>query len=484
MTTQIDLGREISRRLTEVLAFSTVVVAIVGMFLSSPRFSGPDENAHQATAWYVASNGLPPRSESVSEVPAIIPTQVCFAFSPEADTGCIGPRDSQGTNTVRIFNYPPVYYWAVALGQQGASVVSGIWIDIGGRLGSIAVNVAVLTLVALLAARRTESWGTYLLLVSTPMAVFLWAVVNPSGWEISTGLLFAYLFAQAWWGQLDKDRHQRTGRLHVIYLIVASIVFALSRHDAIVWLSLLVVSIMFMGPGPATIRSRVAVLTAPLAGLAAGLLWQLGFPAQHPAANPFPVERPGFSDYVGWLAQIDNAMADRVRQMVGVLGWLDTPIPQWLMFLLLASWAMLIGILYARSSMKVTVLAIGFLGAAVFPAAIELVRWNDWPYWYQGRITLPFAIPFLFLVLVRFGDRARRPAIAVSLLSALALAFMIWQNLIRNSFGVRGYLPQRWTGPVLDNPMYWGSLICIVLLIALTGVRLALMRRECLIGGL
>ena len=459
----------------ETLALITVVIAILGMFFSSPRFAGPDENAHQATAWYIGSNGLPPRAETPSSVPAIIPSMPCFAFSPEADTGCVGPRVAEGASEVRVLNYPPVYYWVVAAGQRIVDGVSSAWLDMGGRGASALLNIAALVLLALLLRRDTTHWGTYVLLVTTPMAAFLWAVVNPSGWEITTALIFAYLFGTAWWRGSDPT----TGALRPATLIglgVASLLFGLSRHDAFVWMSLLIVGAALMGDLHAPLRDRARLLLVSALGIGASVVWNLVYKAEHVLWNEFPVADPGFSDYVGWLGQIDNAMSDRIRQMLGVLGWLDTPIPQWLMFALLAGWALLLGAMFARGRLPAYVVVFGFAVSIFLPMVIEVIRWNDWPYWYQGRITLPFTLGFLLLILIRYGRSVGRPAQAMSIVMSLALAFMVWQNLMRNAFGIRGYLPQRWSAPTLDTPMYVAAWLCIAAIIILAVARIWLLR--------
>ena len=447
------------------------------MFLSSPRFAGPDENHHQGTAWYLGENVIPPKSEMFGDVPGIITDRPCFAFTPEADTGCIPPRSAEGTSPVRILNYPPVYYWVVAIGQRTVDAVDSAWLDMGGRTASLLLNLGGLALLALLLKGATRTWGTYVLLISTPMAAFLWGVVNPSGWEITTGLVFAYLFGAAWWQGL-AGRDGASPRKHLAAVGVASLLFGLSRHDAFVWMTLLILAVMIMGRADSSVGERVRILSASAVGLAAGLTWNRFFPAQHVIANEAPVADPGFIEYVSWLGQIDNALADRIRQMLGVLGWLDIPIPQWLMFIVLAGWAMLLGVLFTRSLMPARALVYGFAISIFLPMVIEVIRWNDWPYWYQGRITLPFTLAFLLLVLVRFGHNVMRPAQAMSIIMGLALTFMVWQNLMRHAFGIRGYLPQRWSSPTVDSPMYWASWACIGALIVISGIRVWLLRQD------
>lgn len=378
---------------------------------------------------------------------------------------------------MRILNYPPVYYWVVAVGQRTVAAIDAASLDLGGRTASLLLNLGGLTLLALLLRKTTRTWGTYVLLISTPMAAFLWSVVNPSGWEITTGLVFAYVFGTTWWQSLG-GQYGGSPNKHLAAIVVASLLFGLSRHDAFAWMTLLIIAVMIMGRTHSSVAERLRTISAAAVGLAAGFAWNRFFPAQHVIANEAPVADPGFFDYVGWLGQIDNAMGDRVRQMLGVLGWLDIPMPQWLMFTVLAGWAMLLGVLFTRGRMPVRVLVYGFSISVFLPMVVEVIRWNDWPYWYQGRITLPFTLAFLLLVLMRYGRNVTRPAQAMSIVMGLALAFMVWQNLMRHAFGIRGYLPQRWSSPTLDSPMYWASWACIAALIVISAVRIWILRRD------
>jgi len=462
--------RSARERLGEWFAAISILLAVVGMAISSPPLVGPDEGAHQATASYLTVNVWPPESETREYVSGMLVYGDCaLGFNPTQDASCVPGRDSVVPVKERILNYPPPYYWVVGLGQKFAPGADS-WMDVGGRLASLLLNLAGLSLLAVLLRRHVRSWGTYLLAISTPMAAFLWAVVNPNGWEITAGLIFAYVFAQAWWRDSRDDSGSRVWVWSAL-VALAAVAFALSRHDALVWLSLLVVAIIAMGRGAASRVGRLALLVAAGVGVIAGLLWQITHAAQHTDNNPDRVAEPQWIDYLHWLGQIDEVLPDRLRQMVGVLGWLDTPAPQWLVLLLLLSWGAVLGFLFARTRIPVAALGVGFFGIVLVPGLLEVLRWNDWPYWYQGRITLSFAIPFLFLLLLRFGDRGRRAVIALSSVNALALAAMLWLNLSRYSFGIADYLPERWSDPAVGGVAFWSGVLCIVLILGLNAMR-------------
>lgn len=434
---------------TELLAFLTVIAAIIGMFVSTPRMASPDEPAHQSTAWYVTNNGMPPAEEIYAPVPGNVSDSICYAFDSGNDASCLGSRQVLPAVEGRIFNYPPVYYWTVGFGQWVATSVGEQWMDLGGRVGSFALNLLGLTALALLSRRQSRIWGSSLLLVSTPMAVFLWAVVNSSGWQITTGLLFAYVFAQTWWGS-HPDLDMRDRRWLTLTAVAAtSLLFALSRPDSLIWLLLLALAVMLMGKGAHSFKLRAQALAAAGLGVLAGVLWQLAYPSQHPIENPNPLADPATTDYLRWFQKSLDLLPDRLHQSVGILGWLDTPTPRWLFIATLIAWAAFLGYLYARNRIQTPVVLLGIVGVFILPSILETLRWNDYPQWWQGRYTLTFLIPFLFLILTRYASVIPRAVERFSLLATAALAVMVWQNGVRYAFGVRDYWPMDWTDPAI-----------------------------------
>jgi len=460
-------------RVSEWLAAIIVVLGIVGMAFASPPLVGPDEAAHQATASYLTVHFLPPKSEIEDYEPGILHVPVCMAFDSTQDASCSESRFGQTPGKTRIFNYPPLYYWVVGLGQKAAPGAD-TWLDVGGRVASLLLNVAGLTLLALLARRRYRSWGTYLLLVTTPMAAFLWAVVNPNGWEVTTGLLFAFFVSQVWWGPPTASDQVAPRWFMLTALGVSSFLFGWSRHEAVVWLVLLLVSVVAMGRSKAPRSHQGWFLVIAMIGVIPGLAWQVTHPAQHVDHNPDRVLSPTLLDHVHWLNQIDAVLPDRVRQMVGVVGSLDTPVPQWMVIVLIAGWAALGGILYARKSIPAIVLVMGFLGTVVVPSVMEMLRWNDWPYWYQGRITLSFTVPFLFVFLLRYAHRGRRAAVVLSIVSGGLLTFMVVETFARYAFGIKDYIPLRLSDPAVGVVPLMGSLVAVSAMLLLTLARVVL----------
>jgi hypothetical protein len=464
---------------SEILAALTLLFAVVGMAVSSPPLVGPDEAAHQATAYYTSVYILPPVEETVAYTPGILKHGACTAFNSEQDVSCFIERTPENIlpGKVRVFNYPPPYYWVVGLGQKFAPEAD-TWMDVGGRIASLLLNLSALTLLLVVMSRHIRSWGTYLLAVSTPMAAFLWAVVNANGWEISSGMVFAYFFARAWWNSDEPLGRWSRQWVTLTLTALSSLVFGLSRHDALVWLTLILLAIVLMGKTTLTRSQQAMTAGVGMLGIFAGIIWQFTHPAVHMLNNDKPVANPGAGDYVRWFNEVDEVLPDRLLQMVGNLGWLDTPSPQWMLIILLVSWSAVIGFLFARTKIPASVLIVGFLGTILVPSIMETLRWNDWPYWWQGRITLSFTIPFLFVFLLRYGHHARRPIVLLSMVNAFVLAYMVWQNTMRYAFGVKDYLPMRWTDPALGSPWFALALILVGLMLVFTGIRAWIFARE------
>jgi hypothetical protein len=265
--------------------------------------------------------------------------------------------------------------------------------------------------------------------------------------------------------------------LSIVVALVA-VVFGLSRHDALIWIVLLTATVCFMSSPVRLNRQRLSLLAAAALGVISGLAWQMTHPAIQQLNNPNFNANPTLLDRVHWFMQIDNVLPDHVRQMVGVLGSLDFPVPQILVVSFSLALAATGGLLYARQRISSVVLMIGFLGLFILPWILEWLRWNEWPYWWEGRYALSFAIPFLFIFFLRYGAKGKRAIQALSMLSSLILLFMVWQTFMRYAYGVKDYIPIRWNDPAVGPVPYFGSIIVISLMSSILVIRLVIFFTE------
>jgi hypothetical protein len=458
-----------------------VAIAGLGMFISSPPSAGPDEPAQETTAWYLSGHGLRPGSIEWFSVPVSFSVDPCFKEKADVSASCMPPRSTAEVmvSTSMVLSYAPPYYWVVGIGERLAAALVGIeYAGVGGRLASFILNFGALLLLSLYMRRRNQWWGNFLLLVSTPMAVFMGVVVNPSGWEITCGLVMAAVLSEAVWSRrsLASDDWPKTTTL---ILVIASVALCLTRPLGLVWASGLTVSAIALAPSiHRRLLLRVACAVAP--GIALGMLWALICPVSSPAIQSGAVaSAPPLANYPAWFALSLLYFPLRLEQMFGVLGWLDTAPPMLLFLTTIVAWSTL---LIRLPSIRKAAVLCGVFGIVILPSAIEMSGWASWPVWWQGRYTLPFALGFGLLLLLRSGHLIPRTISIVSGISLLSLGLMIWVNAARYDFGLNVYdLPASLGQQGLSPVRLFLSLAVGALLLLVSGyllVRAWKMRRD------
>jgi len=444
-------------------AWLLVAIAAVGLLASTPTSAGPDEPAHEATAWYL-SGSVEAGPAGWFFVPASLAVAPCFAHQTTATADCM-PPPSAGQALVSISmvtNYQPPYYWVVGAGERLAALVGNEYADIGGRLASIALNMGALLLLSLYMRRRNRWCGTFLLLVSTPMAVFLGMVVNPSGWETTCAIAMAVTLAEAAWSR-GPDQSKGWPRTETLVLVLACIGLSTARPLGFFWAAGLTVSAIVLAPTmQRRTLARVSAAVAP--GILLGALWFITHPSFTSATTPpSPVTIPNLIEsFVVSLLYFPEFL----REMFGVLGWLDTPMPALLLFFNFAAWAVL---LTRLPSIGKAAILCGVLGIVILPSAIEAVSWAALGHWWQGRYTLPFALGFVLLLLLKSGRLVPRIVSIVAGISVLSLGVMVWVNAVRYGFGLDSYgLPASLGTPGI-GPVRLGISAALGLLLVLVG---------------
>ena len=400
------------------------------MFVSTPQGAASDEPAHELTAWYLSANGLPPTSDGMFSVPVSFTYDPCFNNS-TINASCASPRstDMVLVPNSRVLPYPPPYYWVVGAGQRLAASLVGVeYADIGGRLASFILNFGALFLLSLYMRRRSEAWGTILLIVATPMAAFMWSVVNPNGWEITAGVIMAAILAEAVWSRQSRESAALPKSLTAI-LVVASIALSLARPLGFVWAAGLTVSAFAIAPSMNR-RLLVRVVCAVAPGIVLGLLWTLSHHAltAEPGTTPSPTT---VGSLITWFALSLALLPLRLWEMFGVLGYTPAPLPLFVLNLLV--WGALVRRL---PSIRLAAAMCAVLGIVVLPSVIEAAGWALWPSWWQGRYNLPFALGFAVLWLLRSGQLIPRTISVVSGICLASMGLMVWVNAIRYDFGV------------------------------------------------
>jgi hypothetical protein len=421
-----------------VVLAALVVVIVLAWIVAAPRSAGPDEPGHQVRAGGLVRGQLDGEPypefdfQYAYELPGHIgfPDPVCFAFNEFAPASCtndLEPVDGNIPLGTRAADYPVWGHLPAGLGTFAPAA----WSAWAARVADAAIPVALVVAALWVASRRGALGSGATLLAITPMAWFLFAVVNPSGLVVAGGLgLWVASTAQI-----------RAGSDRVVGLLAACswAAMVLPRRDGMVWASLLVAIVVVSGDvdvgeqlrrlgrvgGAIVVASTLATLAwasrsetnaaaalflAPFAPVAAWFVrrgWdRLG--TRRPLVRLF---------YLGGLLLValgaglavmtrrDDGFDRRVLELVigrtggdlteaiGYLGWLDTPVPTTAVFAWLVGLGVLTGAAVAAGRWHVLRVAALVVGAGIFASWVLTMLQNDatGTYW-QGRYYLPLLV--------------------------------------------------------------------------------------------
>ena len=423
-----------------------------------PLMGAPDEPSHAVKAAAVVRGqltGTPdpaydgraaPGQKTLVEVPetfaALDPLPGCFAFSPQTPASCspevTGDPDETAVVGTLAGRYPPVYYaltgWPTLVSAQAPGVY-------GTRVVSALLGTGLLAW-GLVLLVRTPSPRWALLGAAAglpPMTAFLLGAVNPSALEVSAAFC-------AWCALLPlvlaPDPAQR--RTRVLTGAGALALMLGLRASAPVLLALLVLTVAALAPGPVlrdlvrapVVRAAAAVLV--VAG-AAATAWVL-------LAGTLAGPTGRYPEYADPAVAAREAVARTpryLREMVGVLGWLDTPAPA----LTVVAWSLVVGGLLVLALVRGTwrqrlVLLAVVAVVLVLPVAAQLPSAGDAGLIWQGRYLLPFAAGLPLACALVVARRAPRgPGVLGGAAAALLLAghaAALWALLRRHGVGATG----------------------------------------------
>lgn len=414
-----------------------IAVVIGCWILGNPRSSGPDEPSHMVASAALVRGERDGRVDPVRPgytlflVPAMVgsPDPACWSTSVGLDPNVpVTCATSQELTTDEQFvgtsseNYPP---WGFVLPGLASYVPeAGLYAYLARALNALIPLVLVGWSVSNL-ARHRRILGVAALAGLTPIAWFTFGVVNPSAVAIAGGLAL-------WAGLLVPTGHRAT------WLATAGwVALMLPRRDGPIWVLLIVLTCCWLtGRRPAELwrdlalpqRAAVvgAAVLAPVTPLWNGetnlnlvlSLAPLGLVAVDLLARQYrsrtsPDERraivggsvlavvlflgiavtlrPGGFD-TNVVRLVVTATGEHLRQLVGVLGWLSTPVPPSMVFL---QWALLGGlatVAYLECRRAALVGAAALAAAIVTAWVLELGQGANYGRYWHGRYTMPLAV--------------------------------------------------------------------------------------------
>jgi Predicted membrane protein (DUF2142) len=404
--------------------FGCLLALVTAENFGTPRNAGPDEPAHivrgaglvrgellgtQLAEWSAQHGGdvpdaggadiasADPDSDAlrVFDVPRWVrqPSEACFAHNPVIPASCATVVDTEGTGALSTAAHYPI--WAHLLPGVATVVIDGpdaLWL---ARFLHALIPVALIaaTLARLVAGERRAA-ASATLLAMTPMVLFLLAVVNPSGFVVAGAI--------ALW--VAADDAYRTSDASSWLLPAGFAALVLPRDDGLLWaaLTLAVLAVvwrrspMVLWRGAPTVN-RVAVVLVALVGAA----W-----AALSGSDLVPVARPATG--VELVEIIVERTGRHVREAVGVLGWLDTAIPESayaLWFFGAGIVAMIALVTDYRRRVAGAALALALFVVAGW--VLESIQAETAGLFWQGRYALPMLIGFVLVAALTPGADRR-----------------------------------------------------------------------------
>ncbi len=475
------------RALRWTTSLALLFLLIEAWSLATPLMASPDEPAHTIKAAAVARGefyGTPARATKQgpsSEITVRVPENIaglgalpsCYATHPNVPASC-APTPGASTREVNIATtagrYEPLYYGIVGLPSLLFPSNTGIWLmrGVSGLLSALFLASA-LESAAACKKRRLLVWGVAGAM--TPMVLFMAGTINPNGLEASSAICLwtsgiALLAEQS--VVADRRLLARVG--------ISAAVLVQVRGLSPLWLFLIAIALVVLA-GRSQLaelsRDRVARIWAGVLAISCAFTawWLVRYdplallptghgPPKHASASTVIANSIGFSD--GF-----------VREMIGVLGWLDVPVPSVTYYGWIAIIFMLLGLGLFLGRRPYVVVLVGLLVlTVVIPIVFEAANAHSLGYVWQGRYTLPLAagIPLVAAGAVVNGyltDRMhRRVATVIPVVLVIAEFAMFFQALRRYTVGLRGtFLPfgGKWHPPFGTVAI---SVAFIVLLVA------------------
>jgi hypothetical protein len=448
------------------------LLAFLGFFLvtgawavAAPYNAYPDEQDHILRAAGVAAGQVAVEPAAAvrgggafQEVPrSLVRDDKCWLFKPAQDAGCAAEpggdatRERAGSGAGR---YHPIYYavvgWPLDLWPNWTGVLLA-------RLISAALAAALLA-TALVDAVRWSRHGLMLvgvIVASTPMAAHMSGAVNPSGVEIAAGIaLFSAAVPLLYRAEADRSRSL------LWHVGIAGFALATLRAAGPLWLVVSAAVLLLVRPwrkNRELLRWRpfqwlVAVLVATMAGSAA---WTLIFKTTY--MGDFTGGRHWSLGQLIWTEM--QKQRPLIDQMVGVLSWLDTRLPEpvYLIWQFAVAGLVLVGFVRASAVGRWRLALLTAAGFGV-PFALEVRYANQYGFISQGRYLLPMlvGVPILAAFLLQereqVQDQAEEQRLARTLrrlyvlllplhLVALVITMVRWQSGLPASIGFRSLNP-------------------------------------------
>jgi hypothetical protein len=493
------------RRRAWALMFVSAALLGFAFLVASPLMANPDEPAHTVKAasiyqgeWVGAEttvrqsnpeivNGtwatvrVPRAYAQLGEIPA------CFAFHADVTGACSPPVStdvSPATGTTYVGRYPPAYYLAIGWTTLVTSPWRAMWLmralTVVACAALLATAAAALAEQQAAAAERVRWPGAAWLglgLAMTPTVMWLAASINPNAIEIAAAIATWVVMV----GVADA-RVPLTTRALVRAAAVGA-VFVLARPLAPGFL-FVIVGLVWVAHGSRDRLRELARRRAArwCAGVLAVAVLLAGTWIVAVKANDAYMGYPSTLSRGEVVQQTIENLPEQGRQMVGVFGWLDAPMPiaaVWLWGLLVA--ALVVAGLVRGSGRERLTTALVLAALVALPVVANLSAAQTVGTNWVGRYSLPLAVglPVLAGVIVSRLQVPRGVAVGVTVVTVplvlaiqgLALATLLQRYVVGNQAGFWSFLGATtgWQPPIgVHGAVALGLLALALVAVAMT----------------
>ncbi len=415
--------------------------------LAVPPSAGPDEPSHLVRSAALVRWQLDDQSgRGLFELPPWVgfPDPVCYAFEPFTPAECASfadrPTGPDVTLQTRAADYQVWGHLLPGVGTLAPANAS----PYASRILDAALPVALVAGALVAAARRGWLRASGVLLALTPMAWFVFAVVNPSGLVVAGGIALA---AGLFLGGRDPTTSHR-------WLMAAGwAALTLPRRDGMIWAGVLLsIGLLFVPlglrqwwrllgrwPQIVVVGSTVATLAwaarsdtravaglflVPLLPICTELLrrgWTapmmrsrnrrivavvVALPIVVVALYGVMALRPGGFDR-DLLRIVVGQTGLHLEEAIGLLGWLDTPVPVSMVLLWLAGIGVLVGVaLFVDARLALGAATVTLAAAIVGSWVLEMAQGEATGTYWQGRYYLPLLVAVPIALACAGDDRS------------------------------------------------------------------------------
>jgi glycosyltransferase involved in cell wall biosynthesis len=471
------------RRLLPAGRILFAMAMIVGAWiLATPPSGGADEPSHVIRSAALIRGELDGERVTASlvgfELPAHVgtPEPACFALQPAVPASCINELEAGSGTQLKITKASDYPIWGHLAPGLGSLLPQG-WSSPGARVASAAMPLLLLA-GALFAASRHGWWSASGVLLAITVPVwFTVAIVNPSSLVIAGGVAVWVAFAGAW--RRTPALGWAPSRLDQVLLAAGWAAMVLPRRDGLVYAAVVAaLAIVIFDVGIGHLRRSIArstwaaiglstlatlawasrndssasklLFVAPFAPVAAiGLCWlwrRTAATGQRLAV----IVGVGSATLVGSYVVMgtrgggfDGAVFQRtinqtgidMREAIGIVGWLDTAVPQSMVFVWLIAFGLLVAGAIISDTPRAAIGAAAILTTGIWMSwVLTMVQNDDSGTYWQGRYYLPLLAGLPIVLTTASIDRRQaarlgKAAVAFSLVVAnvgIAAAMRRW----------------------------------------------------------